>query len=95
MRYLLGAVVATAITIFALQNTTPTSLRFLFWSLPQTPLAAVILASVAAGIVLVGLPFWITRWRLRSRLRSLETRLANAEARATEREPPPGSSGAP
>ena len=65
MRYLFGAVVASAITIFALQNTTPTSLRFLFWSLPQTPLAAVILASVAAGIVLVGLPFWITRWRLR------------------------------
>jgi uncharacterized integral membrane protein len=88
MKYLFAAVIASAITIFALQNTTPVSLRFLLWSLPETPLAAVILASVVAGIVLVGLPFWINRWRLRMRVRSLETRLAESEARATRLEPP-------
>jgi uncharacterized integral membrane protein len=93
MRYFFAAAIASAITIFALQNTTPIVLRFLFWSLPDIPLATVILASVAAGVVLAGLPLWINRWRLRARTRSLEARLAEAEARATERETPPGPSG--
>ena len=97
MKYLLVAVVASGITIFALQNTTPVSLRFLLWSLPETPLATVILISVVAGIVLVGLPSSISRWRLRGRARSLEARLAAAEARAPKAEPPadsrPGPSG--
>jgi uncharacterized integral membrane protein len=88
--YVLVAVVASAITIFALQNTTPTSVRFLFWSLDGTPLATVILVSVAAGIVLAGLPLWVDRWRLRVRTRTLETRLASAEVRAAEHEAPPG-----
>lgn len=95
MKYLLVAVIASAITVFALQNTTPISLRFLFWSLPETPLATVILVSVVAGIVLVGFPLLINSWRLRARTRSLEARLAAAEARATQLEPPtspPGSS---
>lgn len=94
MRYLLVAVVASAITLFALQNTTPISLRFLFWSLAEVPLASVILASVGGGIVLVGFPLLINRWRLRSRARSLEAQLADAEARAAKPEPPtspPGS----
>lgn len=89
MRYLIVAVIASGITVFALQNTTPISVRFLVWSLPETPLATVILVSVVAGIVLVGLPLVISRWRLRARARSLEARLATAEARATERQSPP------
>ena len=79
VRYLIVAVVASAITVFALQNTASTSVRFLFWSV-EPPLAGVILASVAAGIVLVGLPLWIGRWRLGSRARTLERRLAAADA---------------
>ncbi|MGH7306886.1 MAG: lipopolysaccharide assembly protein LapA domain-containing protein [Candidatus Rokuibacteriota bacterium] len=89
MKYVLVAVIASAITLFALQNTTPIALRFLLWSLPETPLASVILVSVVAGVVLVGIPLSIGRWRLRARARSLEARLASAEARAGGREPPP------
>lgn len=93
MKYLVVAVVASAITIFALQNTTPTSVRFLVWSLQAMPLATVILLSVAAGIVLVGLPLWIDRWRLRARIRALETQLASADVRTAEHEPPPAPAG--
>lgn len=88
MRYVVVAVIASGITIFALQNTTPTSIRFLVWSLPPTPLATVILSSVSAGILLVGLPLWLTRWRLRARTRALEAQLASAEAPRTAPEPP-------
>jgi putative membrane protein len=95
VRYLIVAVIASAITIFALQNTTPISVRFLVWSLPETPLASVILVSVVAGILLVGLPLTISRWRLRARARSLEARLASAEARANERASLPGSPAPP
>jgi hypothetical protein len=70
------------------QNTMPISLRFLFWSLPETPLATVILGSVAAGIVLIGLPLSINRWRLRAQARSLEARLAEIEVRTAKLEPP-------
>jgi uncharacterized integral membrane protein len=97
----LVAVIASAITVFALQNTTPIAVRFLLWSLPETPLASVILVSVLGGVVLVGLPLSIGRWRLRARARSLEARLASAEARANERESapgppaPPGAAGRP
>ena len=82
-RYLIVALLASAITVFALQNTVRVSMRFLLWSL-ELPLAGVILGSVAAGIVLVGLPLWFDRWRLRARVRSLERRLATADAERTE-----------
>ena len=82
------AVVASAVTVFALQNNAPTSIRFLVWSLDAVPLASVILVSVAAGIVLVGVPLWLDRWRLRLRVRSLESRLAAAETRPAEGDRP-------
>jgi uncharacterized integral membrane protein len=81
-RYLLIAVLASAVTVFALQNNAPTSLRFLAWSIEAVPLATVILASVATGIVLAGIPLVVDRWRLRSRNRALESRLAAVEAEA-------------
>ena len=86
LKYVFVAVFASAITLFALQNSEQTRLRFLFWALEGIPLATVILVSAAAGIVLVGLPLWIDRWRLRARARSLEARLASAEALLGERD---------
>ena|SRR5688572_24287818 len=91
-KYVFVAVVASAITVFALQNNTPTSVRFLLWSLESVPLATVILVSVALGVALVGIPLLIARWRLRARVRSLETRLALAEAPLTESASASGSS---
>ena len=85
-RYVLVAVIAAVITLFAIQNNGPTSLWFLFWSLEAIPLATVILTSVAAGIVIVGVPLWVERWRLRARARALETRLEAVEALLGERD---------
>jgi len=85
MKYVFVAVLASAITLFALQNSEQTRIRFLIWTLEGVPLATVILVSVAAGIVLVGLPLWIGRFRLRGRVRSLEARVASAEALLGER----------
>jgi uncharacterized integral membrane protein len=90
-KYVFVAVLASAITIFALQNSAPASIRFLFWSLQDVPLATVILVSVAAGIVLAGVPLWFERWRLRARVGSLETRLAAAEALRGEQDRGPAS----
>ena len=85
MKYLIVAAAASAITVFALQNNAPTSVQFFLWSV-ETSLAGVILASVAAGIVLVGVPLWIDRWRLRARGRTLEARAAAAETQLAQRD---------
>lgn len=85
MGYVFVAIVASAITVFALQNSAPVTVSFLAWSLASASLAAVILVSAAAGIVLVGLPLWIDRLRLRARLRGAEMRLAALEAMTGDR----------
>src|SRR5436189_132627 len=85
LKYIVVAIVAIAITAFALQNNTPTAVRFLFWNLPGVPLATIILVSVTLGVVLVGVPLLIGRWRLRLRLRSLEARVGTTETRDGER----------
>lgn len=89
LKYAFVAVLACTITLFALQNNGPTSIRFLIWRVDDIALAGVILASVAAGIVLVGVPLWFDRWRLRARARTLEARLATVEALLADRERAP------
>lgn len=74
------AVLASALTVFALQNSASAHIRFLFWTVEAASLAIVILLSAAVGIVLVGMPLWLDRWRLRKQVRTLESRLAAAEA---------------
>jgi len=76
MGYVIVAVVAVAVAVFAMQNTTPVTIQFLVWRLEQVSLAAVILASLAAGLVVAGIPLWFRVWRLRSRLRTSEARAA-------------------
>ena len=85
MKYALIAVVVAAITVFAVQNNTPTTIRFFAWNASEVPLAALILGSMALGILLVGVPLGLGRWWLRSRVRSLEGRLSAAEKRLDER----------
>jgi uncharacterized integral membrane protein len=69
MGYVIVAVIAVLVAVFAMQNTASVDLRFLFWRLAAVPLAAVVLASLAAGIVVAGLPMWFRVWRLRRQLR--------------------------
>jgi uncharacterized integral membrane protein len=61
--YLVVALLGAAVAVFALQNSAPTSVRFLIWTLDGLPLAAVALASLGIGLVVAGLPLWIRGWR--------------------------------
>jgi uncharacterized integral membrane protein len=84
--YLIVAVLAAAVAVFALQNSAPTSVRFLTWTLEGLPLAAVALASLGIGLVVAGLPLWIRSWRSRSRARASEARVAMLEQALAERD---------
>jgi uncharacterized integral membrane protein len=81
--YLLMALVGAAVAIFALQNIDPVVIRFLGWRVEGAPLAMVIMLSVLLGIVLTSLVGLVQQWKLRSRIRQLEARLAQSPA------PPP------
>ena len=95
--YLLMALVGAAAAVFALQNVDPVVIRFLGWRIEGAPLAMVIMLSVLAGIVLTALIGLIQQWKLRSRIRQLEQRLAHSSAprdlgRTTPRAEPPSLS---
>ncbi len=95
LKSLFVAVLASALTVFALQNHTAVTIRALVWQLEGMSLAAVILLSAAAGIVLVGVPLWIDRWRLRTRLRALEAKVVAAADTARADHGGGGDVGAP
>jgi uncharacterized integral membrane protein len=96
--YLLTALVGAAAAVFALQNVDPVVIRFLGWRIEGAPLALVIMVSVLAGIVLTALVGFVQQWRLRSRIRQLENRLAqtsvppiHSSALPPRAEPPPST----
>jgi uncharacterized integral membrane protein len=76
--YLLMALIGAAAAIFALQNVDPVVIRFLMWRVEGAPLAMVIMLSVLAGVVFTALVGLVQQWRLRSRIRQLEQRLAQS-----------------
>ena len=78
--YFVMALVGAAAAVFALQNVDPVVIRFLGWRIEGAPLAMVIIVSVLAGIVVTALIGLIQQWKLRSRIRQLEQRLAHAAA---------------
>lgn len=88
--YLIVAIVAASVALFALQNSAPTQIRFLVWTLDGVPVAALVLLSLAAGLIIAGVPLWLGRWRLRSRARALEARVATLE-RPSSPPPAPGA----
>ena len=89
--YLLMALVGAAAAIFALQNVDPVVIRFLGWRIEGAPLAMVIMLSVLAGIVLTALIGLVQQWKLRSRIRQLEQRLAPGLRPARSRTHDPSS----
>ncbi len=91
--YLLVAVIAAAVAVFALQNGQPAPVRFLGWTLDGVPLAGAILGALLAGLIVAGVPLGIARWRWRSRARLLEKRVAALEQTAAAPHPavPPAS----
>jgi uncharacterized integral membrane protein len=76
--YIVVAIVAVAVAVFTMQNTTSVTVRFLVWQIDEVPLAAVILGALVTGGVIVGVPLGLARWRLKSRLRALERGLPPA-----------------
>jgi uncharacterized integral membrane protein len=93
--YLIVALFAAAVAVFALQNSAQTSVRFLAWTLDGLPVAAVALASLGIGLVVAGVPLWLRSWRWRSQARSAEARAAMLDKALAERDqtllrrPPP------
>lgn len=87
--YALVAVIAVAVAIFAVQNSARTNVRLLLWSIEGIPVAALVLLSLAIGILAVGAPLWIDRWRLRSEVRRLAARLKTPESALSPQPEPP------
>jgi len=92
--YVVVAVIAASVTIFALQNTDPATVRFLFWRLERVPIAALVIVSFVAGLLIAAVPLGIKLGIWRSRARAREVRVAMLEAAVAERDrqalrPPP------
>ena len=84
--YIVVAILSAGVAVFALQNNTPMSVRFLAWSLEGVPLAGAILVSLATGMLVVGIPMMISRWRWRRRAQTAETRADMLQAALKDRE---------
>jgi lipopolysaccharide assembly protein A len=86
--YLLVAVIGALIAVFAVQNINPVPIRFLGWQ-REAALSLVILLSILLGIILTSLIGLIPHWKLRSKIRQLENRVAQLSP--SEREGPAGT----
>jgi uncharacterized integral membrane protein len=84
--YLIVALITAAIVVFAFQNGTPVSVRFLTWTVPEVSAAAVILIALVAGLLISAIPLWIQRWGLRARVRGLESQVRQLETALEERD---------
>lgn len=80
--FTLGLILGLAVAIFAMQNTTAVEVRFLGW-MANGPLALVVLASAAAGVLMALLFCLPAMLRGRWRVRSLERRLGPGGGPAT------------
>jgi len=85
--YLLVALIGAAGAIFALQNIDPVVIRFLGWRIEGAPLALVLMLSMIMGIVLTSLVGIVQQWKLKSKIRQLQARLAQVSAATTEANP--------
>lgn len=88
LSYLLVAVLAVAVTLFALQNTTEITLRFAVWEVAQVPVATIVLVALGIGLLVAGLPLWVRVGIWRRRAHGLESKVRALEAAAAERERP-------
>ena len=84
--YFIVAIITAAIVVFAFQNGTPVTVRFLAWTVPEVSTAAVILLALVCGLIIAAIPLWIQRWRLRARARALEQQVRQLEAAVAERD---------
>jgi uncharacterized integral membrane protein len=83
--YFVVALLTAAVVVFAFQNGTPLSVRFMTWTVPEVSAAAVILIALVSGLLIAAIPLWIQRWRLRVRVRGLESQVRQLESALAER----------
>jgi uncharacterized integral membrane protein len=81
--YLLMALLGSAATIFAFQNSHTVPIRFLLWEREGIPLVLIIMLSLLIGLVVASLSGVVKVWRLRSRIRQLEAQIAQLNAAQT------------
>jgi lipopolysaccharide assembly protein A len=89
--YVLVALLAAAVAVFALQNGAPATVHFFVWTLDGVPLAGLLLGSFVAGLVIAGIPLGILRWRARSQARRLDARVKDMEAATAQRDKAPAT----
>jgi uncharacterized integral membrane protein len=81
--FTVGLILGLAVAVFAMQNTPAVEVRFLVWQV-SGPLAVLVLASAAAGgliVLLFSLPEILKgRWRIRSLERRLDSLAGSAAA---------------
>jgi uncharacterized integral membrane protein len=90
LAYFLVALLGAAIAVFAIQNNSAVVIRFLSWRL-EGALSLVILLSALLGVVLTAMLGLVRHWKMRSRIRQLESQLARVAAPAPQsvtQEPP-------
>jgi uncharacterized integral membrane protein len=83
--YVIVAILTAAIVVFAFQNGTPVSVKFLAWTVPEVSAAAVILIALVTGLLIAAIPLWLQRWRLRVKVRALESQVRQLESALEER----------
>jgi uncharacterized integral membrane protein len=83
--YIVVALLTAAVVVFAFQNGTPVSVKFLAWTVPEVSVAAVILIAFVSGLLIAAIPLWLQRWRLRVRTRGLESMVRQLESAVEER----------
>ena len=83
--YLIVALLTAAVVVFAFQNGTPVTVRFLTWTVPEISAAALILMALVSGLLIAAIPLWIQRWRLRARVRGLESQVRQLETALEDR----------
>jgi len=81
-------VLLVGVTVFAFSNPTIVALRFLMWQ-TQVSLSLAVMGGAVLGGLLVFVSGLVGQQRLRTRVRDLQARLHEAEARTT------GSGGSP
>src|SRR5262249_56787149 len=64
--YLVAALAAAIVAVFALQNGAPVTVRFLVWTVDAVPLAGVVLIALAGGLIVAGLPLLFRGWHWRA-----------------------------
>lgn len=84
-RYLVVALLFILfISILALQNSQPVTIKFLYWSLPSFPLVLIILFSAATGALITLLFSVAGQVRLTIRARELQSRIRQLEKKLNQ-----------